>query len=99
PQRPWLWAAIGAALGALTLTRENAIVFVPAIVGWLWLGFRVPGVVRARMTAMLLAGLATVLVPVGLRNRIVGGEFHLTTAQSGPNFFIGNNARADGTYV
>src|SRR5207249_6007461 len=22
PQRPWLWAAIGAALGALSLTRE-----------------------------------------------------------------------------
>ena len=38
------------------------------------------------------------LVPVGLRNLIVGGEFKLTTSQFGPNFFIGNNPEADGTY-
>jgi tetratricopeptide (TPR) repeat protein len=98
-QRPWLWAAVGASLGALGLTRENAIVFVPVMLGWLWLGFRMPGAVRLRMTGLLVAGLAIVLLPVGLRNRIAGGEFHLTTAQSGPNFFIGNNPRADGTYV
>ena len=29
----------------------------------------------------------------------VGGEFKLTTSQLGPNFFIGNNASADGTYA
>jgi tetratricopeptide (TPR) repeat protein len=28
----------------------------------------------------------------------VGGEFALTTAQFGPNFYIGNHAGADGTY-
>ena len=39
------------------------------------------------------------LVPVGLRNFAVGGEFKLTTSQFGPNFFIGNNPLADGTYV
>jgi hypothetical protein len=35
---------------------------------------------------------------VGLRNFVAGGEFKLTTAQFGPNFFIGNNTAADGTY-
>jgi Flp pilus assembly protein TadD len=39
-----------------------------------------------------------VLVPVGLRNLGVGGEFKLTTSQFGTNFFIGNNPAADGTY-
>jgi tetratricopeptide (TPR) repeat protein len=29
---------------------------------------------------------------------MMGGEFKLTTAQFGPNFFIGNNPAADGTY-
>jgi tetratricopeptide (TPR) repeat protein len=29
---------------------------------------------------------------------VAGGEFKLTTAQFGPNFFIGNNIVADGTY-
>ncbi len=39
------------------------------------------------------------LVPIGLRNLTVGGDFKLTTSQFGPNFFIGNNPAADGTYV
>jgi len=29
----------------------------------------------------------------------VGGGFYLTTAQFGPNFFIGNNPKSDGTYM
>jgi tetratricopeptide (TPR) repeat protein len=46
-----------------------------------------------------MTGVLAVLLPVAARNAIVAGEFHLTTAQSGPNFFIGNQARADGTYM
>ena len=99
PQRRGVWMAAGATLGALSLTRENALVFVPLTMVWFWLDHRMERATRLQMTAMLIAGVAIVLVPVGLRNRIVGGEFHLTTAQSGPNFFIGNNPRADGTYV
>lgn len=101
PARPgrWRWLSIGIALGALGLTRENALLFVPVVTGWIWLR----PAQRARhggvRTAMLLAGLSLMLVPVGLRNLIVGGEFHLTTTQAGPNFFIGNNPRADGAYV
>jgi tetratricopeptide (TPR) repeat protein len=99
PRPAGLWIAAGAALGALALTRENALVFVPLILAWLWLDPRFERAARPRMTAMLIAGVAIALVPVGVRNRIVGGEFHLTTAQSGPNLFIGNNPQADGTYV
>ena len=32
------------------------------------------------------------------RNSYVGGGFYLTTSQFGPNFYIGNNPTADGTY-
>ena len=39
------------------------------------------------------------LVPVAIRNYAVGGGFYLTTSQFGPNFFIGNNPNADGTYT
>jgi tetratricopeptide (TPR) repeat protein len=44
-------------------------------------------------------GLAMVVLPVAARNAYVGGEFLLTTSQFGPNFYIGNNERADGTYT
>ena len=48
--------------------------------------------------ALFLAGLAIVLVPVAARNSYVGGGFYITTSQFGPNFYIGNNPGADGTY-
>lgn len=99
PDRPdsqWRWFAIGIALGALTLTRENALVFAPIVLCWIW--WR-PARHTGRDAAMLLAGVSLVLLPVGLRNLMVGGEFHVTTTQSGPNLFIGNNPLADGTYV
>ena len=53
---------------------------------------------RAGWTLAFLAGLAVVLVPVGLRNWRLGGGFALTTVQMGPNFFIGNNPDATGRY-
>jgi tetratricopeptide (TPR) repeat protein len=47
---------------------------------------------------MFVTGLAIVLVPVAARNSYVGGGFFVTTSQFGPNFYIGNNPIADGTY-
>src|SRR6185369_12941605 len=48
--------------------------------------------------ALFAGGCLLVLLPVGFRNLAIGGEFHLTTAQTGPNFYIGNHAGASGTY-
>src|SRR5206468_502529 len=86
-----LWLSLGLAVGALSLTRENAIVFTLVLAVW---AFR-----RApRAAVAFLAGVAIVILPVALRNSIVGGGFYVTSSQSGPNFYIGNNARADGSY-
>ena len=46
-----------------------------------------------------MLGLALVLLPVAVRNYAVGGGFYLTTSQFGPNFYIGNNPKSDGTYM
>jgi len=91
------WAA-GAALGALTLTRENAGVLLLPIACWLWLGVRGVEVRRLGLLAALMAGLASALLPVALRNYSIDGDIHLTTSQFGPNFYNGNNAASDGTY-
>jgi len=45
-----------------------------------------------------ILGLAVVLTPVGIRNKVVGGEWSLSTFQAGPNFYIGNHRGADGRY-
>lgn len=96
-RRGWLWT--GVALGCLSLTRENALVFILPLMGWLAWRHRHLGRERITLAAMLVSGLAAVLVPVAARNAIVGGGFYLTTSQFGPNFYIGNHAGADGTYA
>ena len=81
------------------LNRENARVLIPVIGAWLWLGFRdVPARRRAAWIAVFARATLAVLLPVGLRNYRVGGEFLVSTSQLGPNFYIGNNPHASGTY-
>jgi tetratricopeptide (TPR) repeat protein len=99
------WVGLGLTLGALSLTRENALVLVVLVLGWAaWSGPRAMRVAASQRSglqavALVLLGLAVVLGPVALRNYRVGGGFYLTTSQFGSNLFIGNNPRADGSYV
>ena len=113
------WFGCGLAMGALILTRENALVLAAILVAWPF--FRSASVrsasvrsasVRSRQgrgeprrtqalcaSLALVAGLACALLPVAVRNQIVGGEFHLTTSQLGTNLYIGNNPAANGSYM
>ncbi len=99
-RQDWKWlAAFGLAAGALVLNRENARVLLPVVGAWLWFGFRdVPASRRAGWIAVVAAAALAVLLPVGFRNYRIGGEFLVSTSQLGPNFYIGNNPRASGTY-
>ncbi len=102
-ERPRVAAAVagGVLLALLALTRENALIFAPVLVGWLlWLPHRptLPVKQRAGLAAMFVVGLCLVLLPVAARNASVGGGFALTTSQLGPNLYIGNGLDADGTY-
>ncbi len=86
------WLVAGLLLGVLALLRENALLLLP---------FLLPlaaGKGFVRKSAALVAGLALALLPVAVRNGIVGGDFLPTTFQGGVNFYIGNNPEADGTY-
>jgi 4-amino-4-deoxy-L-arabinose transferase-like glycosyltransferase len=95
----WRWLSLGAAMGALALTRENALVLAGAILLWALMRHRITARERATAAAAFVLGLAIVLLPVAVRNNALGGGFYLTTAQLGPNLYIGNNPQADGTYM
>jgi tetratricopeptide (TPR) repeat protein len=99
PEKPRFWLWLGFVTGCLSLVRENALVFAGVIM--LWTLARGPRSIRQRgsTAAVFLLGVTLVVLPVAVRNKVVGGEFHLTTAQFGPNFYIGNNPLADGTYM
>lgn len=90
---------VGLVLGGLCLTRENALALVPIVGLWLTVHRgQEPLQKRLSHLALFIAGITVALTPVGLRNLAVGGEFFVTTAQFGPNFYIGNNEKADGRY-
>jgi 4-amino-4-deoxy-L-arabinose transferase-like glycosyltransferase len=90
----------GVLLALLSLTRENALVLAAVIVGWLAMGLREHAVRRrAGWAAAFVAGLAAPLLLVAWRNFHVGRVWAVTTVQAGPNFWIGNNPNAIGTYV
>ena len=98
PTRTRTWLAAGVALGALSLSRENALVFLLPLLAWVFVEFRARRRQLFVAGGAFVAGLALVLVPVATRNFVGGGDFALTTSQMGPNFYIGNNPDADGTY-
>ena len=94
------WIFAGIIVGLLALARENALIWLPVLAIWIcWFFASYSGLKRLAWSASLFLGVLIVLVPVGLRNLKFGGEFVLTTAQMGPNFFIGNNPSATGTYA
>src|SRR5262245_9450670 len=108
-----LWLALGVTLGALSLTRENALVLAAVVIAWAYSdrawrartdacgknGRRAPGRFDILAATSVALGLAIVLVPVAVRNHSVGGGFYLTTSQFGSNLYIGNNPKADGSYI
>jgi 4-amino-4-deoxy-L-arabinose transferase-like glycosyltransferase len=99
---PWLGVA-GVAFGCLALTRENALAWLPVVIAWLaWRARAATITVRrpvARRIAPFLGGALLVLAPVAARNAAFGGVPLPTTSQLGVNFYLGNNADADGLYT
>jgi tetratricopeptide (TPR) repeat protein len=91
------WLGAGALVGILALLRENALLVVPFLLPLAWTR-EGKGPAFLRRSGAMIAGLVLVLVPVALRNGLVGGSYLPTTSQGGVNFYIGNNPQADGTY-
>jgi 4-amino-4-deoxy-L-arabinose transferase-like glycosyltransferase len=96
------WLAAGALFGLGSLLRGNVLLVAVAAVALVaFTPLMVPAWAGACAPARaVLAGLGLVLLPVLLRNRIVGEEWVFTTSQAGANLFIGNNAgNVTGTYA
>ena len=85
------WAGAGAACALAGLVRGNLLLLVPALVLVAWL---VP-VRDPRRALLALVGAVAVLLPVALRNAVVGGEFVLSTAEMGTNLYTGNHPGND----
>src|SRR6476646_4880999 len=90
-QEKWFVFA-GIAFGLLALNRPNAIVAVAGLALVLALAR------RWRPVLLLSAGVLIAFVPIGVRNAVVAHEASLVPSHGGLNFYIGNNAEANGLF-
>lgn len=86
----------GLVLGLSAIARPNVLPFAPAVVLWLVVLHR-----PAWRRVVLYAGCFTVgcllpVLPVTVRNFVMGDDLVLIASQGGVNFYIGNNPDSDG---
>jgi cytochrome c-type biogenesis protein CcmH/NrfG len=89
------WLGAGIALGLLGLTRPNSLLFAPLGLLFALRPFRFRS---WRAAGAFTLGAALVVLPVTLRNYMMGHDLVLISSQGGLNFYIGNGPEASGTY-
>ncbi len=90
PASRWKKLAAGVVLGLCALSRPTFFVFaVPAWAIWVWRTRRSEGLVASPWLAGL--GLFLTVLPWGIRNALVLGQFRVTTTHGGYTLLLGNN--------
>jgi tetratricopeptide (TPR) repeat protein len=86
------WFGAGLALGLALITRPNLALFLPLAVA----GAAIFARRRLAAAVLVAAGSLIPLVPVTVHNYVASGEFIPLVWQGGINFYLGNNAAANG---
>jgi tetratricopeptide (TPR) repeat protein len=94
----WSWLVCGIILGTSAIIRPNILFFIPFVWLWIFLHFIKERDLKEVLTfcVLFLIGAALVILPLTLRNYLVGKDFVLIASQGGINFYIGNNENSDG---
>lgn len=92
------WLASGLVFGLSAITRPNMLLFLAPLSIWIYWSQRKQAPLRriALYEIVFYLGCAIPILPVTLHNYYVGHDFELIASQGGVNFYIGNNAKADG---
>lgn len=89
----------GIAYGLGVLDKPNLLIFVPAAVFFLASEFSFrPKKWELKPAIIFLSAVILMILPITLRNYIVGKDFVLISSNGGVNFYIGNNPRSLGTF-
>ncbi|MBN1824391.1 MAG: tetratricopeptide repeat protein [Endomicrobiales bacterium] len=86
----------GIATGFSIHLRPNAALIALLAAAWILIKYKRKSYVPV---LMFVAGLSIMLLPVGIRNLAVGGEFAFSTAHGGMNFYTGNSKHCLGPYT
>ncbi|MGH8004456.1 MAG: ArnT family glycosyltransferase, partial [Limisphaerales bacterium] len=92
------WILAGLWLGLSTITRPNILIFVPAVLFWIWYCFHKNTHFQRQLkfAALFLVGAFLPILPVAIHNYRAEKPLVLIASQGGINFYIGNNPDADG---
>lgn len=92
------YALSGVALGLAALTRPNILAFLPFLIVWLLVHVAREDNLRRAVTRSLVLTACTFLIilPITVRNYVLGNDTVLIASQGGINFYLGNNEDATG---
>jgi len=92
------WLTGGLVLGLSAVARPTILVFGWLVVLWIWWSQRDAGPAsrRLRMAVFYVLGSLLVIMPVTIRNAVIGNDFVPIASQGGINFYLGNNPNASG---
>jgi tetratricopeptide (TPR) repeat protein len=99
-EKDWVMALLaGLSLGLAALDKTNLLLFAP-VAAWYLAGEFSLAIRSWRWRPAVLFGLGTALaiVPVTVRNVVVGHDLVLVSSNAGVNLFIGNNAQGQGVF-
>ncbi len=95
---PFNWLAVGVVYGVVCCIRPPFLAIAPflfALLVWQQLRSGAPRA-AAKTFALITLGCTFPILPITIRNYAVGHDLVLIASQGGVNFYIGNNADADG---
>ena len=87
----------GLVTSLFAITRPNILVFIPFVLVWILLLLKIELKRKIVFSLFFLIGLFVLILPITVRNYLVGKDLVLISSQGGINFYIGNNPQADGT--
>lgn len=86
----------GLIIGLAAITKPTILALLPIYIIWLFIKNDNIGKSLSR-SLILIASLIIIILPVTIRNLMVADDFVLISSSGGINFYIGNNAEADGS--
>jgi tetratricopeptide (TPR) repeat protein len=89
----------GVLAGLSAAGNASVLAFGPLAVAFILLSGKAALKIRLQRALLLAAGVAAVVIPITIRNAVVGHDFVPLTSNAGLNFFIGNNQKSTGAYV
>jgi 4-amino-4-deoxy-L-arabinose transferase-like glycosyltransferase len=92
------WIGVGVMSGFCALAWQALLLFTPYLLVWPVFSGNASASRRASWAALVLAGMAVVILPVSVRNFAVADEFALVNTGGGISLYVGNHPHAKGTY-